>query len=296
MSKSRRKSPGKAVVLTLILVFFCVLLYGTVNARIVRVMNVVADVRNLDSRLDGYRILYVSDFKISNNAEARQAANLLKKLCKLEPDILIIGGDVTGKNLIQFARTLFSKDEISAVSDELTQARDNFFLKLGALSVPCYIVPGDEDQVMSPETQQLTKVTMLSGSWVDLNVRGASVVIAGAPDYKAGKSINKSDYYDKNADFYLFVSHDPRYLRDISLLKRWDGKPLTDMALSAHTLGGQVNIAGVHLLYGDVTESYESSMALDVNTLISEGIGTEYLPVRIGTKPTAYLIMLQRAR
>ena len=45
-----------------------------------------------------------------------------------------------------------------------------------------------------------------------------------------------------------------------------------------------------------MTESYESSMALDVNTLISEGIGTEYLPVRIGTKPTAYLITLQRAR
>ena len=103
--KSKRKThKGLIAVLTLILLLTVVLLYGVINARIVRVQYGTASLKNLDYRLDGIKILYLSDIKISNKTEAKDALKLVNRLNELEPDIILFGGDFIGDSLINDLR------------------------------------------------------------------------------------------------------------------------------------------------------------------------------------------------
>lgn len=71
-----------------------ILLCGVIKARTVRVVYGTASLKNLDYRLDGIKILYVSDLKISNGSDAEDALKLMKRLSQLEPDLILLGGDL----------------------------------------------------------------------------------------------------------------------------------------------------------------------------------------------------------
>lgn len=272
--------------LTVILILCLGLLFSVINARVVRVEHRTVSVKGKNPDLDGLRILFVSDLKISNSRQARQTAKMLHKMTYLNPDLIIIGGDITGRNLIQRIKPLFDENAVSETVNELCAARDQFLIGIRDLNIPIYAVYGDEDVMMESNVEG---VTFLNDTQTTVYYGNASILLAGASDHSSGLSV-KYRFNDVNADYNIFIGHDPSYLMEVASTQSWSKRVLYNLALFGHCLDGQVRLGPVCLRYGKTISEYEHSDVLDMKTLFSAGIGTEYLPVRFGTRPTAYLL------
>ena len=284
MAEKRKFRLGRFVTLILCLMLSLFLLFAVINAKVVRIHRETVTVSRLNPRLYGYRILFLSDLKISSEREARQSAALVRRLVALDPDLIILGGDITGKNLIQTLRERFSPGAEAENTTQLTKARDTFLAGIYGIGVPCFAVYGEEDIKLEQASASFSDVMFLDNAYYPVNVNGAYVLLAGTSDYSSRTSV-KNLFPERSADLTVFICHDPTtILREVSQLRR------VDLALAGHTLGGQVTAGGLHLVHGDVIRDNEYGKALDLNYLISDGIGTEFLPLRVGTRPTAYLL------
>lgn len=284
MAEKRKFRLGRFVTLILCLALSVFLLFAVINARIVRIHRETVTVSRLDPRLSGYRILFLSDLKISTEREARQSAALVRRLTGLDPDLIILGGDITGKNLIQSLKERFSPVAEAEVTTTLTKARDTFLAGIYGIGVPCFAVYGEEDIKLEQSSASFSDVMFLDNAYYPINVNGSYILLVGTSDYASGNRV-KNLFPERSADLTLFICHDPTtILREVSQIRR------ADIALAGHALGGQVTVGGLHLLHGDVIRDNEYGKALDLKYIISDGIGTEILPLRIGTHPTAYLL------
>lgn len=286
MGKQKKTGFKRIVTLSVLLLLCLGLLFSVINARTVRVERRTISVRGKNPDLDGLKILFVSDFKISNGRQARHAAKMMRKMTYLEPDLIIIGGDITGRNAIQRILPIFDENAPVDTASALCAARDQFLIGIRDLDIPVYAVYGDEDVMMESNVEG---VTFLNDTQTTVYYGNASIVLAGASDRSSGVSV-RSRFNDVNADYNIFIGHDPSYLMEVASTQSWSKRVLYNLALFGHSLGGQVRIGPVCFMYGDLIKEYENSDVLDMKTLFSEGIGTEYLPIRIGTRPTAYLL------
>ena len=286
MAKRAGNRLKRILSLTVILILCLGLLFSVINARVVRVEHRTVSVKGKNPDLDGLRILFVSDLKISNSRQARQTAKMLHKMTYLNPDLIIIGGDITGRNLIQRIKPLFDENAVSETVNELCAARDQFLIGIRDLNIPIYAVYGDEDVMMESNVEG---VTFLNDTQTTVYYGNASIMLKGASDFSSGLPVDKS-VIDVNADYNIFIGHDPIFLDEALNAKSWITRSLYNMALFGHYLDGQVRIGPVCLLYRKDISEHMRSDVLDMITIYSAGIGTEYLPVRFGTRPTAYLL------
>ena len=104
----------------------------------------------------------------------------------------------------------------------------------------------------------------------------------------------------RGADYVIYAPHAPDALEDAYNVQR---DPFFDLALCGHTHGGQVTLLGFApytasrrgLRYGNHYRSGEIEEH-GVTVLVSNGVGTTWLPVRLGARAQYHLITLSRAR
>ena len=297
MNKKKRPfRPGAGFfLLCLALIISGLILFGAINARVVRVKYESVSVSGLDDRLVGTRVLFVSDLKLTSAREAQRAAKLMKKLDGLNPDIIIIGGDVTDKSLLDLIK-LATGEDISEVTSRQNLVRDEFFMLINDLSAPVVIVPGDADTVPDAASLKRTQnIVYLNGEQKAFKINGAKLTVYGCGDYSSG-TLAGFNYDDDGATCVIAVTHDPNGYRNISI-KQKNGLFLADLVLSGHTLGGQISVGGFSLFHAQTDKEYPvgtSSYIRGVPLIVSSGIGCEYIPLRIGTRPTAHLITLTK--
>ena len=299
MKKKGRGRKGPAAVLLVLTLITAFALYGVINARTVRVVYGEASLKGLDYRLDGVKILYVSDLKLSSVNEAKHAVKLLKRLSELAPDVILIGGDITSYDLLSSFRLKTGINTETEERDRLLSARDEFLRGVSEISVPVSIfaVTGDKDLPLTQSEKSRTKVYFLEDKGVNLNIRGATL-----PLYGTGSAT--FNLTGSGTSPMIIMFHDPS-LYGKAALRASERSPEAGsyLLLSAHTLGGQVRIGNMFAYQSDLNRRY--TLAADSNgiysdgsnikMLISSGIGSELIPFRIGTTPKAYLITLRAA-
>ena len=104
----------------------------------------------------------------------------------------------------------------------------------------------------------------------------------------------------RGADYVIYAPHAPDALEDAYNVQR---DPFFDLALCGHTHGGQVTLLGFApytasrrgLRYGNHYRSGEIEEH-GVTVLVSNGVGTTWLPLRLGARAQYHLITLSRAR
>lgn len=300
MKRKRKSHKGLIFVLSVILLLTGLILYGVINGRTVRVIYGTAPLRNLDYRLDGVRILYLSDLKISNESDAADAINLIRRLNELEPDILLIGGDISGDSLLNDLRVRLGIMKSEDVRNGKLAARDKFLLEMNDLSVKygIYAVNGDGDLPLTQEERARSNIRFLYDETAYVSINGAVLPIYGA------LSANRFDLGTGNRGAMVVLFHDPSGYKTAAL-KASERSSDADsyLFLSAHLLGGQTRIGNWFAHYNDLNREFSAnsnayglySDGSQIRMLISKGIGCEGLPLRIGTAPTAYLITLKRA-
>ncbi|TRM49511.1 metallophosphoesterase [Achromobacter sp. LC458] len=232
----------------------------------------------LPPELDGFRLVQLTDLHASRLLEAPWMDAVVKKTNALNPDLIVITGDLV---------------------DGTTDARAADVLPLQALRAPqgVYAIPGNHEyyaeyQRWLPAFEKLG-LRLLLNDHVTLTPNGQRLVLAGVTDKMAAA-------YDQPVpDVARALQGVPKTDPVILLSHRPPGAALNAQAgaglqLSGHTHGGQ--ILGPHLLTQLANEGYVSGL-YQVNGMqlyVSNGTGLwPGLPIRLGRPSEITQIVLR---
>jgi len=288
----RMLTAGIFIIIALFLLGALVFCHGV--ARVTHVERVTLHLKDLPAGFDGKTILYVSDIDMVGLNGPRSAAATMKKLSKLKPDILILGGDYTSTSLL-------SRINGSGDSNDAAAKRMHFFGALADFYAPMgkYAVAGENDDPASlAQELSLGGIQLLSDSQVQLMSGGGLLTIAGLSDY-SGSLTNYSQLASqcRMDDCVIAVAHNPASITGILTAEAKNGGAWCDAALTGHTHGGQAMVAGRSLLrLTDSEMRYGTGWSKEsgVHVLVSEGLGCETVNLRFGTRSTVHFITLRK--
>ena len=261
--------------------------------------------RHLPSEFEGTRVLYLSDLHINSFNSVDKVSALLDELKKLDPDLLVLGGDYTSFDPIMRISAGNSGNTGSYAIE--TELRDLFFLSLQDFNPPLgkYGVAGEHDNLLErnagtslEDAMRLGGVTLLRDEAVRIQQGDASLTLAGADDWSTGLQDSRSLAEQVSSkDCVLLLCHNPEAIPQLNNQPASDGMWI-DAALAGHTHGGGVNLFGLELFSPlGRDERYHAGWHLEnsAKVLISKGIGNDLLPLRLNAAPEAHLITLSRA-
>ena len=228
---------------------------------------------------DGFRIAFVSDTHYPSKFRRRHLRNTVRALRDLGPDLLLLGGDY----------------------QEGCEHVEELFAELARATPPCgtAAVLGNNDYERCTDDIRAAMarhgIRLLEHRndtvWRD----GDFIIVSGVRnpfDLRANGISPTAALCD--ADFVILLTHTPDYVEDVPVAH-------ADLALAGHTHGGQISLLrlwtprtgskyGTRLLSGLCT----SSRGLPV--VVTNGLGTSRLPVRLCAPSEIVLITLKRAR
>ena len=279
--KVRAKRPGWFGRLLAMVPVSCVLLYPFYLAA---QLDTVTDTRffaQLPAAFDGLRIVYLSDIHFGAYFKEPRVRALVERVNALEPDLIILGGD-------------YAEDSGTAI--DFFALRPDFRAKYAVVGVV-----GNHDR--TPPESNLSRleaemraagVTPLINQTLTLQRDGYTLTLAGIDDYYNGHPDFAAVAEDcRNADFAIFLPHTPDALPAAAAVP---GDPFCQLALCGHTHGGQIAFFG-HALKSssDYGSRYLSGWYQEngVTFMVSNGVGTSFLPLRLGARPQIHLITLR---
>ena len=121
---------------------------------------------------------------------------------------------------------------------------------------------------------------------------GQQIIIAGVRNpFDLGRNGVSPTLALSPKDFVILLVHTPDYIEDVSVAN-------TDLALAGHTHGGQVRVFGVapalNSHYGNRFITGLAYNSAKIPLIITNGIGTSKLPIRVGAPAEIIVITLHR--
>ncbi|MBK9214757.1 MAG: metallophosphoesterase [Chloracidobacterium sp.] len=231
--------------------------------------------KRLPSKLDGLRVLHLSDTHHSPFTEIKHIERAVRVANRLRPDLVVLTGDYVSHERQYIA-------PVAAVLGKLT-SRYGTYACLGNhdhwtdANLVTDLFRGEDINVLINQGQRF-------------EARGSSFWLCGVDDYMVGKTDLPAALRGSFPDeMKLLLAHNPIIFREASRLR-------VDLTLSGHTHGGQIKVrnnenrvrrtrrlkAGLH--------SRHSSQIY-----ITRGIGTVVVPLRYQCPPEISLLELRTA-
>ncbi len=215
------------------------------------------------------KLVQISDLHLQSvNYQLRQ---LINKLNKLKPDLILITGDAIDK-----------AENISLLNDFLQQIDKN---------IKKVAILGNWEYWGKVDITELNKVyaanngILLINQTIQYSIRNKTIAITGVDDYLGGNADFETSIktYTKS-DHHIILNHCPQYSDHIAE-KLTQDIPV-DFILSGHTHGGQINIFGFIPFLPPGSGKYIKGWYNDrvPNMYVSKGIGTSMLPARLGAR------------
>jgi len=245
-------------------------------------------IADLPDNLKNLRIVFLSDIHQGPWFSQKRVDQLIAQVNELSADIVIFGGD-------------YAQDAQSAIS---------FFQTLPEVSsrLGTYAIAGDKDR--SDEDGSLALllaamknkgITGVVNSVEPIKLGKSYVYVAGVDDYAKGyPKMDKVASQVREEDFVIFAGHSPNLLPAVHDARDQDGNShWYDLALFGHTHGGQINLFGytpLRKLRTEMGRHYQSGLLAENRAyiLVSNGVGTEYVPLRLFAAPQVHLIVLKK--
>ena len=278
-----RKYVNKKVVFSIILIF--VIIWMVYTNVVVGVTSVKLSYETLPSSFNGFKIVQVSD--LHNAQYGTGNKNLIKKIKKIQPDMIAITGDLIDSNSTDIEVALSFVEEISKIA-------------------PCYYVTGNHEAWIGENTYlELEKglqelgVRILRDSEDIIEKNGDSISIIGMDDPEfaernngVARNIDPNEISEISShQFTVFLSHRPEYYETY---KKTD----VNLVLTGHAHGGQFRlpfIGGVVAPNQGLFPEYDSGVYREDEfaMVVSRGIGNSIIPVRVNNQPEIVLIELR---
>lgn len=241
----------------------------------------------LPRELHGLKIAYASDIHFGALLNEARVIDLAERLNALEADIILLGGD-------------YGEDAAHTLE---------FFRMLPPLKAKLAVcgVIGNHDRAEATaeeliDAMETCGITPLVNSTLTLEIDGKKLCICATDDLSHGDpAFTEVEEQVFGADYVIYAPHSPDAL-EAAREEGADG--FYHLAVCGHTHGGQVAIFGfapyTSSLYGERYGNLYLSGEIEeddgVQIIISNGVGTTWMPVRFGAPPQYHLITLRRAR
>lgn len=249
------------------LVFIIITTIGSFNAKNSYVTSFDIDI-DKPSFKEPVNVIMVSDIHLGNIVKNKKLSNMVKEINDLNPDIVIIAGDIIDSDIKPFLNTNMGRE----------------FSKIKS-TYGTYATLGNHDLMTKAETQivkilEENSVKVLRDESILIN---DSLYIIGRDDI----TINRFSENDRaslldlthNLDkskALIVIDHNPKYINE-SLNAN------IDLQLSGHTHKGQ--IAPGNLVTNKMFEIDYGYLKKDnLNVVVSSGYGTWGPPIRIGSR------------
>jgi predicted MPP superfamily phosphohydrolase len=222
-----------------------------------------------------FKIAQLSDLHLSGMSATEEAT--LKHLKALQPDLILLTGDVIGDRQALSTLDVF----LEGLPDAIKVA-----------------ILGNWEHWSGTDLQQLSalykrhQVRLLVNECMPLVVNGVHLSLAGLDDYTAGQpDLERTLQQCKRGAPIIMAQHSPGL---------FDEAPSPELghiaySLAGHTHGGQV-AAGKHAFFTPrgsgryVAGNYQTAWG---DLYVSRGIGTSMIPLRIGARPEIVLLELR---
>lgn len=222
----------------------------------------------ISEEFDGFKIVQISD--LHNKRFGKNQRRLLKKTADLEPDIIVITGDIVDSNHTDIDKALE-------------------FAEGAAEIAPTYYITGNHEHWLEDdEFESLlaglreSGVKILDDERTDVEKDGGHFSLIGIDDLSLGRNTLNNMNLNAN-EFNVLLAHEPQYIAKYSVAN-------VDLALTGHAHGGQFRlpfIGGVVApdqgFFPEYTEGSHTSGGMTM--IISRGLGNSVIPVRLFNFP-----------
>ena len=243
----------------------------------------------LPSDVKQLRIVYVSDIHESSWPffTHNRVVELVRKINSMHADLVLLGGD-------------YATDSDTAI---------RFFENLPTIQAAygVYAVLGNHDRT-APESNlarlrtamRAAKVTPLINEVASVRIGTTDIRIAGVDDMNNGwPELKQVASAVRQDDYVIFLSHSPEIIPDaLNTVSGDKHRNWYDLGLFGHTHGGQISGLGQLLGISKVSGRYERGWIVEnkINMLISQGVGTSVLPMRLFCRPQVHLITVKSSK
>lgn len=273
--------------ITLILALLALLSWPFVEPFLLETESVTLMCQDLPAGVGQLRIVYATDIHKGGLYTDRRVSALVSHINACSADIVLLGGD-------------YADDSAGAI--EFFQSLPRIHSRYGV-----YAVLGNHDRTI-PESNlttlrgamQAAGVTPLINSVSQVRIGQSCIYIAGIDDVSNGFPDLKGVAEQVDAsDYVIFLSHSPAVIQDALKAKDRNGKKdWFDLGLFGHTHGGQLALIGPLLKDDSVPNEYTKGWFRQnrIDMLVSRGVGTSGLPVRLMCLPQIHLITVNAPR
>ena len=266
--------------LTYIVLFF--ILWMLIEAQVYRVRRIRIKNSKIPKSFNNFKIVFISDIHYGRFFRSNRLINIVNRINKLEPDIIIIGGDYLDISVK-------SKKDVLKHLDKEFEVLKKLRAKLGI-----FTVLGNHDY-FNGRDYLLNKINsssfkLLRNTKESIDIGKDSIELIGLDDLLEGKpEVNVLEKGSNN--FTIAISHNPDFFSDYKNVIGYD------LGISGHTHGGQVTFFG---LYAPCTSSkygqrYLKKIVHEENRdiVLTSGIGNGMLPIRFFAIPEIVEISLE---
>lgn len=278
VAQGRARSRGLITFVTVALLFVAFLLHGFANSGRVIDRRTLVDPR-VPSAFSGFRIVYLSDIHAGPFFGAEQLDILVEDVNRLDPDLIIIGGDNVGGQ----------RDGTRIVYPALARMR----AKYGRVAVL-----GNHDSLEGEATAVAgvfrSGFDLLDNRVERIRLGGSHIAVAGVEDPWTGAADVRgvAEEIDPR-EFAVLVTHNP----DVLVADLPPTRDAWRLVLAGHNHGGQITVLGwAPWLPSVFGQRYRGGWLEEegVPVLVSNGIGTVLLPIRFAAPSQIHVITLRR--
>lgn len=248
--------------------------YAIDEANSLSLERVEISLSRLPKKLDGFKIIHLSDIHHSPFTSSEHIARTVKVANRLRPDMFVLTGDYVSHE----------RSYISPVARLLGELKAEF---------GTHACLGNHDHwtdaALVTKSFREAGINMMINEGFRFEARGAAFWLAGVDDHMVGRTdlaaALKGSYPD---EMKLLLAHNP-------IIFRKAVRSGVDLTLSGHTHGGQVRVRDKsHRL---IRRRRKAGLHLrkDSQIYITRGIGTVVLPVRYQCPPEITLLELRSA-
>lgn len=245
------------------------------EARSLRVERVSIRVSRLPKKLDGLRVIHLSDFHHSPLTDIKHIENAVDIANSVLPDLVLLTGDYVSHD----------SGYIDPVARVLGSLRSEF---------GTYACLGNHDHWTDPELVSAKLrdegIEVLINEGFRFTAKGVSLWLCGVDDHMVKRTDLKAALHGSFPDeMKMLLAHNPVIVRQAA-------RKNVDLVFSGHTHGGQVKIREKEkkiLAHRRLSSGLHKRKNTQI--YITRGIGTVVLPVRYQCPPEISLVELNSA-
>ena len=265
----KRRWPKRVFIIVLILTFFIIYIHK-IEPSFITTKEYAITNSKIPPSFEGFKIAHFSDIHFGRTTNENEIKTVVKKINEMKPDIVVFTGDLFDPYItLSKENETFLEEQLSTIHSTLGN----------------YAILGDHDY----EQKDVYQNIMNNANFQILENNIPIYYKGTTPIYLKGISSNQeiSLSSSKNKEYQITLCHEPAIFDDIYTN--------SDLVLAGHSLGGLIRLPFTNGLFKfDKTNNYILGEYKKENStlIVSNGIGTENLSIRLGNPPTINLYRL----